>query len=64
MKININNIENYVGQIIKVFTINDERIAAKLINTNDTYLLLENTRGFRSRVPKNEVTLLFTIGGE
>jgi hypothetical protein len=63
MRINTNEIEKYIGQIIKVFTIKDQRIAAKLVNSNNTYLLLENSTGYRSKILRNEIESLFTISG-
>jgi len=61
MKLNIDEIENYIGYLVKVFTINDQRIAAKLINVNNIYILLENSNGFRNKIRIDEIDAIFTL---
>jgi hypothetical protein len=61
MRLNIGEAKNYIGCMIKVFTITDRRIAARLINVNEIYILIENSNGYRSKIAKDEIESLFTM---
>lgn len=48
-------INNYMGKVNTIKTFDDRSIAARIINENAESILIENSKGFRGTIFKNNI---------
>jgi hypothetical protein len=57
----MDRIEDLGGKIIQILTMDNRRIAAKLIKFNETHILIENSKKFRSLISRDDIVYVRKI---